>query len=245
MIAKAIDKILSLSGPRTATVGYDTYSDMKLIRMDKELRAEPIMVRNLSSLLTYICSFQEDRKKLPLLVHVIDEKTVELVTALDKDRKRECLMVAKVETPAIPFGQFIENEKMVISLQSSYVNDPETDIAAVLKFAGSVSAGSIREYGDDGVTQKATVRQGVASKAEAIVPSPCTLRPYRTFPEVEQPSSRFIFRMREGRGETVESALFEADGGAWKNEAMKNISIYLRAFLEKQDLKGQEVIVIS
>ena len=120
------------------------------------------------------------------------------------------------------------------------MNDETTDIAAVLKFAGSVSAGSIKEYGDDGVTQKATVRQGVASKAEAIVPSPCTLRPFRTFPEVEQPASRFIFRMKEGRGETVESALYEADGGAWKDEAMENIRVYLEAKLE-----GTGVIVIS
>lgn len=240
MIAKAIDRILSLAAPGVANIGEEVYSKDALIRLDKELRASPIVVRNLSSLVMYICDFQENRKELPLLVHVENEKTVALLTALDGDRKRERLMVAMTEPPAIPFGQFVENERMLISLQSSYVNDQATDIAAVLKFAGSVSAGSIREYGDDGVTQKATVRQGVASKAEAIVPSPCTLRPFRTFPEVEQPASRFIFRMREGRGETVESALYEADGGAWKNEAMENIRVYLEAKLE-----GTGVIIIS
>lgn len=240
MIAKAIDKILSLAAPGVANIGEEVYSKDVLIRLDKELRASPITVRNLSSLVMYICDFQENRKELPLLVHVENEKTVALLTALDGDRKRERLMVAMTEPPAIPFGQFVENERMLISLQSSYVNDQTTDIAAVLKFAGSVSAGSIREYGDDGVTQKATVRQGVASKAEAIVPSPCTLRPFRTFPEVEQPASRFIFRMREGRGETVESALYEADGGAWKNEAMENIRMYL-----KTELEGTGVIIIS
>ena len=240
MIAKAIDKILTLAIPSVAKIGDESYSRYALIRLDKELRASPIVVRNLSSLLMYICNFRENKKNLPLLVHVVDEKTVELLTALDGDRMREHLIVAKTETPVIPFGQFVENERMLISLQSSYVNDPSTDIAAVLKFAGSVSAGSIKEYGDDGVTQKATIRQGVASKAEAIVPSPCTLRPYRTFPEVEQPASRFIFRMREGSGETVESALYEADGGAWKNEAMRNIRIYL-----EQQLESTGVIVIS
>ena len=60
----------------------------------------------------------------------------------------------------------------------------------------------------------------------AIVPNPVILRPYRTFPEVEQPASSFIFRMKENDG--VCCALFEADGGAWKNEAMRNIKEYLK-----------------
>lgn len=84
------------------------------------------------------------------------------------------------------------------------------------------------------------LKQGVASKAEAIVPSPCVLKPFRTFPEVEQPASKFIFRMRDGMRDTVEAALFEADGGAWKNEARANISTYLC-----EQLKETGVTVIS
>ena len=80
----------------------------------------------------------------------------------------------------------------------------------------------------------------MASKAEGIIPSPCSLRPFRTFPEVEQPMSKFIFRMRERRDETIESALYEADGGAWRNEARKNICGYLR-----EKLKDTGITVIS
>lgn len=57
----------------------------------------------------------------------------------------------------------------------------------ILKFAGTVENGTIAQYGDDGVTQKATVKTGIASKGDAIVPNPVRLRPYRTFIEVEQP----------------------------------------------------------
>lgn len=128
-------------------------------------------------------------------------------------------------------------------MQSKFIDDPddpETDKALLLKFAGTVESGSVSEYGDDGVTQKATVRQGIASKADAIVPNPVRLRPFRTFVEVEQPCSGFIFRMKESHG-AVSCALFEADGGAWKNAAMRGIKEYLER--ELADSRGQFTVI--
>jgi hypothetical protein len=238
MIAKAIDKILDIARPIAIAVAGEQYSTVPLTRIQKDLRAEPLEAATLTGLIMYIKNFKENLKDTPLLVHVVSPTRVELTTALDRDRKRETLMIVHAETPRIPFGSYIGNEKMLITVQSMFIDDPETDRAAVLKFAGTVTSGSIKEYGDDGVTQKATIKQGVASKAEGIVPSPCVLRPFRTFAEVEQPASKFIFRMRDTRDE-VEAALFEADGGAWKNEARENI----RKYLEKQ--VGVLVTVIS
>lgn len=51
---------------------------------------------------------------------------------------------------------------------------------------------------DDGVSQVATARSGVASVGKVVVPNPISLRPYRTFLEVEQQESDFVFRMHEG-----------------------------------------------
>ena len=81
-------------------------------------------------------------------------------------------------------------------------------------------------YGDDGVTQKATVKKGINGKEDAVVPNPVNLRPYRTFTEVEQPESEFVFRMKQSDHDVC-CALFEADGGAWKREAMKKVKEYL------------------
>lgn len=240
MIAAAIDKILDLAKPITVRVNNEEFSTVSLKRVPKELRADPLEVATLTSLVQYITMFKENFKKVPLLVHVMSPTRVTLTTALDGDRDRETLMIVKAELPRIPFDDYIDNERMLITVQSMFIDDPDTDRAAVLKFAGTVTSGSIKAYDDDGVTQKATIKQGVASKAEAIVPSPCVLRPFRTFPEVEQPASTFIFRMRDGVRDNVESALFEADGGAWKNQARENI----RAYLAEQ-LKGSNVTVIS
>ena len=57
--------------------------------------------------------------------------------------------------------------------------------------------------------------------------------------EIEQPVSEFIFRMAEKQGITC--ALFEADGGAWKNAAMQNIKKYLE--FELADYSGQFTVI--
>lgn len=238
MIAKAIDKILGLADPHLVHVNGEEYTDKPLTRIPLELRAEPITVHTLTGFVDYIQGMKED-KDVMYLIHVVSPTEVQMISALDGDRKRETLIRAVAHVPDIPFERFMESEKMVIAIQSMFVDDPKSDRAAVLQFAGTVKNESVTEYGDDGVSQKATIKYGVASVKEALVPSPCRLRPFRTFHEVEQPVSEFIFRMRNDGSNGVSAALFQADGGAWMNEAMQNIAVYL-----DEQLAGEAGIVI-
>ncbi|MEB9817123.1 hypothetical protein P4K18_27225, partial [Bacillus cereus] len=110
----------------------------------------------------------------------------------------------------------------------------------VLQVVGTVVENDVKEIGDDGVSQAVTVKTGVASRGNAKVPNPVQLSPYRTFVEVEQPESKFVFRMREG----ARCGLFEADGGAWKLEAMNNIKEYLKEALA-QEIESKKVFVLA
>ncbi len=56
------------------------------------------------------------------------------------------------------------------------------------------------------------------------------LAPFRTFPEIEQPISEFVFRARcTGEG-TPALMLVEADGGRWKIDAITTIRAEMEAF---------------
>lgn len=99
-----------------------------------------------------------------MIVHVISPTEVHLYSSLDADRKREYLVEVNAELPDFRFGSFIDHENFVIALQSKFVPNEDRDL--VLKFAGTVEDGTVAEYGDDGVTQKATIKTGVASKAD-------------------------------------------------------------------------------
>ena len=215
------------------------YSNKDLTRLSKHIpMAGHISMGTLTSLVDYIRG-NIDTMADKMIVHVKSPGEVCLFSQLNEKRDREYLVKVTAQVPDFTYGRFIKHEEFCINVQSKFLNDPGTDKGLILKFAGTVEQGSVAEYGDNGVTQKATVRTGIASKADAVVPNPVKLRPYRTFMEVEQPVSEFIFRMAENQGITC--ALFEADGGAWKNAAMQNIKNYLE--FELADFKGQFTVI--
>lgn len=222
MIKEALEYIVGLKTPVITEIDGNTYSDKPLNRISYVPYAKTIGMKTLTSLVEYIKA-NIDSMSEKMIVHVISPTEVHLYSSLDADRKREYLVEVNAELPDFRFGSFIDHENFVIALQSKFV--PNEDRNLVLKFAGTVEDGTVAEYGDDGVTQKATIKTGVASKADAVVPNPVNLIPYRTFLEVQQPASDFIFRMKSSCG--VQCAIFEADGGAWKNEAMSRIKNYL------------------
>ena len=57
------------------------------------------------------------------------------------------------------------------------------------------------------------------------------LSPYRTFREVEQPQSEFLLRVRLSQNDAPTVALFEADGGAWVNQATTSIVEYIQSLV--------------
>lgn len=191
--------------------------------------ANSISMCTLTSLVDYIKG-HIDTMAEKMIVQVVNPCEVLLFSCLNEDRNREYLVKVTAQVPTFKYGAFVDHEEFVINVQSKFLSDTETDKDLILRFAGTVEKGTVAEYGDTGVAQKATVKVGIASKSDAVVPNPVRLRPYRTFMEVNQPASEFIFRMKDDQG--ISCALFEADGGAWKNAAMQNIKNYLEFELE-------------
>lgn len=215
MLKAAIEKILSLDAPHIEEIEGRTYVDKDMTQIGKELRATNITMSNLSSLVDFIKKSKADFKTGHYIAQVVSPTEVRLFSSLDADRQRETLAVVKAEIPEFSFGQFIGNEEFVIGVQSKFLNEDAeaNDKPIILQFAGNVKAGTVAEYGDTGVGQKAAIKKGVASLQEVEVPSPCRLMPYRTFTEVAQPMSNFIFRVKDNDRLGVTCALFEADAG--------------------------------
>lgn len=95
---------------------------------------------------------------------------------------------------------------------------------------------------DDGMTQRVTARSGISLGKQVSVPNPVVLAPYRTFTEVEQPKSPFVFRIRQ-TGDEVQAALFAADADAWKREAIANIRDWFEQHIP-QELR-EDVIILA
>lgn len=209
--------------------GQYTTNNLKRI---EEVTAETLEVHTLTAIVDYIKS---NIDKLGEIIVQVKSPTYVLVkSALNSDRARECYISAKALLPDnIRFDNFMAPDKFNIMLQSSFVDKVfgEEQLnykKMLLQVSGCVKEEAVKQVGDDGITQSAVIKTGVASVGEVKVPNPVQLAPFRTFQEIDQPTSSFIFRMESG----PKCALFEADGGAWKNEAMQNIKQYLAQNLE-------------
>lgn len=230
MTRDALEYIAKLGKKEEATEVLEicghTYANRNLVRYDVDKKAEAVKASTLSAMVEYIQK-TPDAKRGRLILHIVSPTRVQLMTELNADRERETLFVSEAETSGFYFDSGYDQERFVIEMQSNFV--PTDDRDAILKVAGNVEAGTQKNYGDDGVSQKVTVSQGIASKVDALVPNPVYLRPYRTFVEVEQPGSPFVFRIGQTRNEEPVFRLIEAGGGLWKNEAIRNIKEFFKS----------------
>lgn len=239
MLKEALEYIVNLSAPHMTEVDGETYSDKHLERVTYAPKAQVLHLSTLTSLVEYIKTCKKDMYEEyyeKWIIHIESEKSISVCSMLDVDRNREKLIEVTAQLPAVMLNQYVQQENFLIGMKADFVQTDNTDL--LLKFAGTVEDKSVAQYSDDGITQKATIKKGIAGHEDAIVPSPIALAPYRTFLEVNQPESDFVFRMKsDERG--IRCALFEADGGAWKYIAMNNIRAYLN-----EELKDEKNIVI-
>ena len=212
---------------------YYTHQDLKEIA--KKPKAEPIHATTLDALITYIAKCRSEIEG-QALIHIVNPQRVRLMSGLDTRRERELLFECEAITPLHHFDQWIGQEEFLIYLASCFQRSEDQE--TVLKYAGTVEAKTVSTYGDDGISQKATVSTGVASKAAVILPSKVTLHPFRTFQEVDQPGSEFVFRMNDTPG----FRLIEADGGAWRLKAMDALEAYILGMLESFEVEDIPVI---
>lgn len=202
----------------------------------KEPEPSPLIVGTLTSFVRYVLD-NLDGLGSKVFVHVRSPIEVALVSPLHGrfQQRFEYLVAQAPDFPgelSFAYGTFLPAESMLIALQALF-KDSE-DRPRVLRLLGTIREDSIRTSKDDGVTQQVTAAAGITLSEEVEVPNPVNLRPFRTFLEVDQPASRFVLRVRMEKGPVV--ALFHADGGAWKLEAVKSIRDYLAAELVDVDV---------
>lgn len=235
MIKEAIEKILSLGGSKSEQIEGRLYSNgPNGILPMKPPKAETLGINTLTGVVDF---YDETRESLAMIAHVIDHKTVELLERKFTDTwlTRSTYLKAVHESPVFPFGRNMDVESFIINLQAMFVQDKNT--AAILKIVGNIKEEAVTQHTDDGVTQAVTARVGIARVEAVAVPNPVTLRPYRTFMEVEQPASTFVLRMVGGKGQQPSCALYEADGRMWQLEAINNIKKWLA-----EKIKGIKII---
>lgn len=192
---------------------------------------EMLTVSTLTGIVDYLKANVDKLDIAGLLCHVESPSSVILYDALTGQFfDRPAYLKAELRQLQIPLNKFIDGESFNIMLQSCFCEPDDallaTDRGLVLKYVSNIKNTIESAVEDDGVSQGVTVKTGIASVGNAVLPNPVNLRPYRTFTEVEQPASRFVFRCKHD-DDGMKFMLVEADGGAWRGDAMLNVKEYL------------------
>lgn len=238
----AIDRITELARPSVMKVDDITYATARYYKVDGQQETpDPYEVDTLNALVKMIHTEGIKAYKL-LYVRVVSPTCVEVSSGYTRTRDcaldRATLYKAKSDVPRITFNVPMSQERAVIELQSLYAVTDDRDYLLALLSRIDVNQGVSSV--DNGISQEVSVRTGAVLKEQQTVQPIVRLQPYRTFLEVEQPASDFLLRLdKEGR-----PALYEADGGAWKLEAKRNIAAYLGEQLADLVESGKVVVMI-
>lgn len=176
------------------------------------------------------------------IVQVVDFCQVRVVSSLIGLRLQRHVLAAATcdnlfNNGGFSFGRYYDIESFIPTLQSMFCGG-DNDREKVLRMLSGLTSEVVRKDTDDGNTQIVAVRKGISMSEDQRVPNPVRLQPWRTFREVTQPTSPFVLRLKGDVGQPPTAALFEADGGAWKIDAVNSIKQWLADRLEDQLILG-------
>ena len=237
MLKNFVNRIVELAAPTTYEIDGHTYSSEGLCRVDPpKYMPKSIDVTGLDSICKLV---RNEVKKVGLKVFVQIEayNKVKVFTTYDEQYERSYLYRCTADTPSVTVNQFNPYENAVIELRSLYI--PNKDTEYLLQLLSSISSESKVTSSDNGVTQTVEAKSGIALSQMVAVKPRVSLKPFRTFIEVEQPESEFLLRI-SGDGKI---GLYEADGGVWKLEASRNVAGYFEKEL-KDLIESGDVVVI-
>ena len=232
MIKEAIEKIISLVPDSIISFEdgrkYWAKSGNPVIRPNISPICEVI---SLEAMISAFESIDLSNNMNNIQVVVIDERNVSVRSfAKQPWQQRDIFISAKYSVEPYPFGKFISIEDAIIKMMCLFVDSPSK--SALLAHLSSICSEEILSSLDDGISQAVTVETRTGRKDRATINPIIELAPFRTFTEVEQPTSRFLLRMQNVKSARPLVALFEADGGAWRAEACVRVAAYLRSELD-------------
>lgn len=136
--------------------------------------------------------------------------------------------------PGVPAG-YMDYDTARIKLNACFMDTPDREY--VLGLLSNIVKGDQAEVKDNGITQQVKVQTGIQLAGMETIRPIVRLEPYRTFPEIDQPESDFLLRVKDDQ-----VGIFEADGGMWKLYAKTLIKAYLENELDYLIDEGKVIV---
>lgn len=215
---------------RTVVIGGNVYTpdNLRMIQKVYPPRPATFSAATLSGLVDYLLADVDKlhAKHPQYMVSVSSPTCVEVYSPIyGEEQRRDLVAKCVVQLPELLTDCYIDAEDFTVMVQTKVEQSNNRDL--VLKFVGSMRDEQSDQVADDGFSQRVTIKTGVSQVGDVTVVNPVYLAPRRTFPEVQQPESPYILRLKEG----PKAALYECDDHTWRVEAIASIGTWLCAQL--------------
>ncbi|WP_333664740.1 hypothetical protein [Desulfobacter postgatei] len=231
MISDAIQKLIDIARPPKILIGSKDY---RLKEYEPVLKSVPptLQINNLTGIQDFVNLMVEPWGDV--FIHVRDYNKVFLFECMTGAfNQRPAIIEATSRPVRFQFGKAMDIETFIISLNADFVQTPDRDY--LLKFVSGIKVDHNATMEDDGVSQTLKARLGASSLIKDIpIKNIVDLAPFRTFSEIEQPVSKFLFRLVLDADKQPRCVLFEADGEAWKQDAIREIKLFLKDTTNEQ-----------
>ncbi len=244
MIKEALEYFAGLARDSVAPIiierGGRDYSDKEILPLKGPLPT-PLMIGTLQGMLDLIeADFESCRgHSADVLLHVASPVQVELQKKFGNIWEQRAYFVTAAWNDPVkfPFNKWLSPDAFVIAVQCGFVET--NDSQRLLAICSNLTSSTVTTSEDDGISQKFILQKSAAFKEERVILPRVRLSPYRIFREADQPVNDFIFRLKNGDDaeEPPQVALFEADGGDWRIQAVQNIKKFLETGLETLEIE--------
>lgn len=213
-------------------IGGRTFTDKPIHRVN----VDPDLPKALSffSLAALVAYLKADPAVTDALIHVVTPMRVEAIGELEGVDKHLRRVLAVAECPignpiGFKFNDAMPMEALNIALQTCF--EPGVgDVEELRVFCGSVASTSEVRVSDDSVSQEVNAKAGLVALSSVKVKNPWSLAPFRTFSEVQQPTSPFVLRFFKGEN-GPRGGIFETGNAQWKTVAVTALAQWLRGAL--------------
>ena len=223
------------------TRGKDGVPNVVEVEVEKAFYPETMRLNTLTAFASYIrAAIANGEVRQRLYINVESPTKLYATTEVNKFGKRSLIAVAeRYRFNTFNFSCNFDFESFVVALRSQFIRtEGLQDLLECLKAVTSENSVTSE---DNGITQTVTAKSGVSLTSVNITPV-WELKPHRTFTEVEQPSSLFLFRVNKDR-ESTRYALHETDGNAWAVEAMTNVRTWIETALWDEISAGKVIVL--
>ena len=221
----AIEYVNSLVKPEVVSIGGNPFSD-RLLKPVMEPSVDCIAVNTLSGLVDFVNV--DPLPAGPLLIHVVDNKTVRLISPHSTQfgqTKRFVQAEAHVAKLDEITKAYSEVEDFLVMLNTMFVKNLG-DHAGVRECISALASNTELKVSDDGFSQSATFSKGIKRVGKDDLPNPVMLAPYATFPEITQPLRPFLLRLRQ-HGGVIEVCLHSVEDATWVSTCTREIKEYM------------------